>query len=194
MIEKTLLQWQEAPQGILLDVRESDEFYSHHLLQAKLFPLSQLEKKYLELDPKMSYSVICHSGKRAKRAADFLEVKGFEHVTVITDGMVAAKPLDQTRLADLQEMIQQFNQERHWGEAHTPRNLATSISIEAAELLENFQWSDQAQDQQNVREELADVMIYCLNLASRLEVDVATIIQDKLKKNAQKYPLPKKDD
>ncbi|KXT75777.1 nucleotide pyrophosphohydrolase [Streptococcus sp. DD12] len=94
---------------------------------------------------------------------------------------------------DLQEAILAFNRERGWGQAHSPRNLATSISIEAAELLENFQWQDAPKDMTNVAEELADVLIYSLNLATVLDLDVTRIVQDKLAKNALKYPLPKAD-
>ena len=91
---------------------------------------------------------------------------------------------------ELQEAILAFNQARGWGQAHSPRNLATSISIEAAELLENFQWQDAPKDLANVEEELADVLIYCLNLATVLGLDVTHIVTAKLEKNAIKYPLP----
>lgn len=91
------------------------------------------------------------------------------------------------------EIIQKiiaFREERGWGVAHTPRNLASSIVIEAAELLENYQWGDEALDQVNVKEEIADILIYTLMLVDRLDLDVKTIIDEKLEKNAIKYPKP----
>lgn len=77
---------------------------------------------------------------------------------------------------------------REWGQFHTPANLAKSISIEASELLECFQWSDDA-DPGRVREELADVVTYCILLAERLGVDLDEIVLDKLALTEQKYPV-----
>lgn len=83
-----------------------------------------------------------------------------------------------------------FRDARGWGEAHTPRNLASSIIIEAAELLENYQWGEAYADETNVKEEIADILIYTYMLANRLNLDINTIIREKLVKNAMKYPLP----
>ena len=83
-----------------------------------------------------------------------------------------------------------FTEERDWDQFHSPANLAKSISIEAAELLECYQWSDDA-DPLAAEEELADVMIYCLQMADKLKLDPAEIIRKKMKKNALKYPVEK---
>lgn len=84
--------------------------------------------------------------------------------------------------------LREFREERDWGKFHTPENLSKSIVIEAAELLENFQWDNQY-DQDNLQEELADVMIYCLLLADHLKLDVKDIINNKIDKNEAKYPI-----
>ena len=88
------------------------------------------------------------------------------------------------------EEIRKFNEERDWDQFHTPENLAKSISIEAGELLECFQWNDDY-DFDHVCEELADVMNYCLVMCDRLGVDPETILLDKLEKNIRKYPVEK---
>lgn len=81
-----------------------------------------------------------------------------------------------------------FRDERNWQASDTPSNLAKSIIIEAAELLENYQWSDHASDFENVKEELADILIYSLALSYDLGLDPETIIREKLIKNEVKYP------
>lgn len=86
--------------------------------------------------------------------------------------------------------ILKFRNERSWKSGHTPSNLAKSISIEAAELLELFQWSDTF-DKGKLAEELADVLIYSFTLADTVGLDIEDIILSKLKKNAIKYPLKK---
>ena len=83
-----------------------------------------------------------------------------------------------------------FNKERNWDQFHTPENLAKSISIEAGELLECFQWNNDF-DMQDVCEELADVLSYCLMLADQLSVDVEEIVLSKLEKTRAKYPVEK---
>ena len=88
---------------------------------------------------------------------------------------------------ELLNSIRQFRDERDWLQYHTPPNLAQSISIEAAELLELFQWG-KVPSTHDISEELADVLIYCLNLADILALDVTDIIQRKMAKNAIKYP------
>ena len=88
------------------------------------------------------------------------------------------------------DIIRKFTEERDWDQFHSPANLAKSIVIEAAELLECFQWSDEF-DLEHVREELADVMVYCVDMADKLELDMDEIIQAKMKKNAAKYPVEK---
>ncbi|MBR4455459.1 MAG: nucleotide pyrophosphohydrolase [Solobacterium sp.] len=84
--------------------------------------------------------------------------------------------------------IRQFTEERNWDQFHTPVNLAKSISIEAGELLECFQWNAEDFDRKHVCEELSDVMIYCIQLADKLGVDLDEIINRKMELNEQKYP------
>lgn len=84
--------------------------------------------------------------------------------------------------------LRAFREERDWEQFHTPSNLAKSISIEAAELLELFQWSDDA-DQERIAEELADVLTYCLFLADRLDLDPVSLVHDKLEITRKKYPV-----
>lgn len=86
--------------------------------------------------------------------------------------------------------ILEFNQERDWYQFHSPENLAKSISIEAGELLECFQWNSKY-DKEHVCEELADVVNYCILMADRLGVDLQEILLEKLEKNRQKYPVDK---
>ena len=86
--------------------------------------------------------------------------------------------------------IRRFSKERDWDQFHTPANLAKSISIEANELLECYQWSDDA-DLEHVREELADVIVYCQNLLDKLGLDVDEIVNSKMAKNEAKYPVEK---
>lgn len=84
----------------------------------------------------------------------------------------------------------EFQTERDWKRFHTPENLAKSISIESAELLEHFQWGKEY-DITEVGEELADVLIYCIYMADSLDLDIREIISDKMEKNAKKYPVEK---
>lgn len=84
-----------------------------------------------------------------------------------------------------------FRNERGWEEHDTPDSLAKSIIIEAAELLENFQWNDVEMDIENVKEELADVIIYSIAMAHDMGFDIGKIIREKLEKNKNKYPLKK---
>ena len=83
-----------------------------------------------------------------------------------------------------------FQRERDWKQFHTPENLAKSISIEAAELLEHFQWNKEY-DREEVLDELADVLTYCYFMADALDADVEEIILNKLEKTAEKYPVNK---
>ncbi|HPQ48051.1 MAG TPA: nucleotide pyrophosphohydrolase [Clostridia bacterium] len=99
-------------------------------------------------------------------------------------------------MKELIEEIIRFRDQRNWKKYHTPANLAKSISIEAAELLENFQWDDNY-DHENMCDELADIMIYSIMAADAIGVDIEEIIKDKMKKNSLKYPaeeipLPRK--
>lgn len=91
----------------------------------------------------------------------------------------------------IMKMIDDFNTEREWHQFHTPANLAKSIVIEASELLELFQWQDQPKSLDNLKEELADVLSYCLMLAQHYDLDLEDILEAKIKKNALKYPTDK---
>lgn len=87
--------------------------------------------------------------------------------------------------------LEQFNKERDWDQFHSPENLAKSISIEAGELLECFQWDSKNYNKAEVCEELADVFTYCIQMAMKLEVDPKAIILKKLEKTKKKYPVEK---
>ena len=87
--------------------------------------------------------------------------------------------------------ILKFSEDRDWDQFHSPANLAKSISIEANELLECFQWSDDNYDINEVKEELADVMVYCVDMLDKLGLDADEIIHAKMDKNEAKYPIEK---
>lgn len=89
------------------------------------------------------------------------------------------------------ERIRNFTTDRDWDQFHSPGNLAKSISIEANELLECFQWSDTEYNLQHVKEELADVIVYCQNLLDKLGLDVDEIVNMKMGMNEVKYPVEK---
>lgn len=89
------------------------------------------------------------------------------------------------------ERIRKFSDDRDWDQFHSPANLAKSIVIEAAELLECFQWSDEGYDIQNVKEELADVIVYSQNLLDKLGLDADEIVNMKMSQNETKYPVEK---
>ena len=104
---------------------------------------------------------------------------------------------DHTTLADLRRRIAEFIAARDWEQFHTPKNLSASIAIEAAELLEHFQWltDEQAaavmQDEEKlaaVADEMADVIIYTLSLANALDVDVSEAVMGKLERNEGRFP------
>ena len=89
------------------------------------------------------------------------------------------------------ERIRKFTDDRDWEQFHTPANLAKSISIEANELLECFQWDDENFDLAHVKEELADVIVYCRNMLDRLGLDEDDIVNAKMDQNEAKYPVEK---
>ncbi len=102
-----------------------------------------------------------------------------------------------TTISDLKGLIQRFVDEREWQPFHDPKNLSMSIAIEAAELMEHFQWltnreagdvRDSPDDMQQVREELADVVAFVLSFANALDIDISNALRDKMVKNAEKYP------
>jgi len=103
----------------------------------------------------------------------------------------------ETTLSTLRQAVAAFVDARDWRPFHTPKNLSMSIAIEAAELMERFQWLTPEQAQQAVAdpsqraavaEELADVLIYCLSLSNALELDISSAVLDKLDTNERRYP------
>ena len=102
-----------------------------------------------------------------------------------------------TTVADLRHQMQAFVDARDWRQFHTPKNLSMSLAIEAAELMEHFQWVDnneaacraaEPEHRQAIGEEIADVCCYMLSLVNALDLDLTQIVTDKLAKNAIKYP------
>ena len=103
----------------------------------------------------------------------------------------------QTTIADLRELTRAFVAGRDWGKFHSPKNLSMALAIEAAELMEHFQWLSpdesralgaNAASLAPVAEELADVICYAMAMANELEIDVAQAVYAKMRKNEQKYP------
>jgi NTP pyrophosphatase (non-canonical NTP hydrolase) len=101
-------------------------------------------------------------------------------------------------MKELIECIESFNQARDWDKFHSPKNLAISISVESAELLEIFQWLSEEESYHlsnnqlsRVKEEIGDIMIYVLNLSNKLGFDSLEVTLQKLKQNEQKYPVDK---
>ena len=87
--------------------------------------------------------------------------------------------------------IRKVSEDRDWDQFHSPANLAKSISIEANELLECFQWDDENFDIEHVKEELADVLVYCRNMLDKLGLDEDEIVNAKMTRNEEKYPVEK---
>ena len=87
------------------------------------------------------------------------------------------------------DRVLQFKTDRDWDQFHTPANLAKSISIEANELLECFQWDEEHYNLDDVKDELADVLVYCIDMLDRLNLDADEIISAKMAKNEAKYPI-----
>ena len=105
---------------------------------------------------------------------------------------------EQTTVGDLREAVRRFIAARNWEVYHTPKNLAMSIAIEAAEIMEHFQWGTveegkelvkDADKKAEVADELADVMIYCLSFANSAEIDVSEAILKKLARNESRFPI-----
>lgn len=95
-----------------------------------------------------------------------------------------------TTLQQLKDLIVTFSRERDWQRHHTPKNLAISICLEAAELLEHFQWDEyQQNDKQKIADELADVLAYAFNFAAVMDIDITTAYRQKLAKAGHKYPI-----
>jgi len=101
-------------------------------------------------------------------------------------------------LSHLRDLLREFAAERDWDQFHSPKNLASALAVEAAELLERFQWLTEDQSRKlppaelaKVREEMADVLNYLVRLADKLDVNLVEAARDKIKINAQKYPVEK---
>lgn len=104
-------------------------------------------------------------------------------------------------ISELKKQVRKFIDERDWHKYHTPKNLAMSISIESAELMEIFQWLTPEESMalkehrgkkfEQVKEEIADIMAYCLSLANVLDIDITRAALDKFEKNRRKYPADK---
>ena len=95
------------------------------------------------------------------------------------------------KLEELNKEIKNFVDERDWNQFHSPANLSKSISIEANELLECFQWDETNYNLDDVKEELADVINYCIQMVQVLNLDIYQIVMDKLEKTKKKYPVDK---
>lgn len=93
-------------------------------------------------------------------------------------------------LEQLKAILRDFNNERDWNQFHSPDNLAKSVAIEAGELLECFQW-DSTYNKHNVADEIADVMMYCIMLADKTDINLEIEIMRKLEENKSKYPVDK---
>ena len=113
---------------------------------------------------------------------------------------MAEKLDEKTTVAQLKTQVAKFTEERNWNKYHKPKDLAISISIEAGELLENFQWltdeeiEDLSKDPEKIhriKSELADVFAYALNLSKRLGIDISEAVLEKIKENEKKYPIEK---
>lgn len=104
-----------------------------------------------------------------------------------------------TTFQEIKDKVARFVDERDWNKFHNPKNLTMSIAIEAAELMEIFQWMSQEEswdinntdEAVHLKEELSDVIIYCISLANQLNIDISSSIEEKIKKNAIKYPIEK---
>ena len=103
-----------------------------------------------------------------------------------------------TDITSLRDQLRAFAAERDWDQFHSPKNLASALAVEAAELLEIFQWLTEAQSQQlppkeleSVKEELADVLLYLIRLSDKLGIDLIAAAQAKIVLNAKKYPVEK---
>ena len=117
--------------------------------------------------------------------------------SVAEPSAVEAATDEATTVADLRKLVRDFVDGRDWRQFHSPKNLSMALAIEAAELMEHFQWismdesrriPDQPEKLAEVGEELADVLCYALAIANELELDIGSTMRAKMKKNEQKYP------
>ncbi len=94
-------------------------------------------------------------------------------------------------LKEIIEKLRKFRDDRNWSQFHTPENISKSIVLESAELLENFQWGKGKEDKDNIKDEIADIVGYCLLLCDHYGFDLETILNEKIDKNSKKYPVSK---
>lgn len=96
-----------------------------------------------------------------------------------------------TRFNELRKLVSDFRDRRDWGKYHTPRNLSESIAIESAELLELFQWGSDYGDieDEELKDEMADILIYLLSLADAADIDLGEAVKKKVRKNKERYPV-----
>jgi len=128
------------------------------------------------------------------RASDLLSLRqrGSSHL------MSTSESTPSDILGRLRDELRRFAAERDWDQFHSPKNLASALSVEAAELLEHFQWLTEEQSRQmppetlsSVRHEIADVLLYLIRLADQLKIDLSDAANEKLRLNAEKYPVEK---
>lgn len=161
------------------DNRKEIEYDANRVAEGNLFDLFHLAD-----------IIVKTLSKEVNEIADeiFQEVNSISVKNKIVDSRVA--------INNLKEEINEFNKKRSWNSYHNAMNLAMSINIEAAELLEIFQWSDKndsdrkarTSQREHLKEELADILIYCINLANAYDIDISSCVFEKLQKNAKKYP------
>ena len=103
-------------------------------------------------------------------------------------------------LNNIKEKLRKFSKDREWDKFHTPKNLSMALSVEASELVEIFQWLTEKQSKslsdkqiQATKEELADILIYLIRMADKLNIDLEEAVKEKIKLNAKKYPIGKND-
>jgi NTP pyrophosphatase (non-canonical NTP hydrolase) len=103
--------------------------------------------------------------------------------------------MEKRSVSDLTSLVIKFRDERNWEQFHNLKDLALSLSLEASELLENFQWKSSQEaleeNKDNIQDELADVLIYALLFANKLNLEIEDIIVEKIRKNNEKYPIEK---
>lgn len=106
--------------------------------------------------------------------------------------------VSKNQLGDLKKSLRKFAADRDWDQFHSPKNLATALSVETSEVLEHFQWLTNeeslnlpSKDRLSVALELADVLLYLIRLADKLEIDLVRVANDKLAINAENYPISK---
>lgn len=133
--------------------------------------------------------------RRFRREATLSETSPHE-----TSQTAAPESDSSASVESLKQLVREFVDERNWSQYHSPKNLAMSLAIETAELMEHFQWltTDESRDVRQrsevlaeVEEELADVLCYALALSNELEIDISRAIRAKMQKNRAKYPADK---